>query len=133
MRIFLVCLAILFATPAVADGMPIHADDPWARAIGDTRTLENDHIGCATQDNATLVRSIQRNTLGVSMDLPQRCLLFFRGQEVVVVNLEYGFQSCGDRGYSCAMIWAQIHLVGDQRRYWLDAPVELFEVRRQGQ
>jgi hypothetical protein len=112
---------------AIAEGMPIHADDPWARAIGDTRTLEDDHIVCISQRDVLQVQGIQR-TPGLSMDIP-RCTLFTRGDEVVVVNLEYGFKSCGDRGFSCAMMWAQVHLVGDQRRYWMDAPVELFEVK----
>jgi hypothetical protein len=118
-------LALLMTSGAAyAEGMPIHADDPWAKAIGDTRTLEGDHIGCSTQDNVKLVNAIQRNTIGLSMDLPDRCVFFPRGAEVVVVKLEYSASgSCG------IAICAQIHLVGDQRRYWMDAPVELFEVR----
>jgi hypothetical protein len=105
---------------AIADGMPIHADDPWARAIGDTRTLENDHIGCATQRNVDLIKAVQR-TPGLSMDVPSNCTLFLRGEQVVVVNLEYGL--------SGTAVYAQIHLVGDMRRYWVDAPVELFEAK----
>lgn len=115
-------LALLMTSgAALADGMPINADDPWARAIGDTRTLEKDYIGCISQRDVDYVKAIQR-TPGLIMDIP-RCTLFIRGDQVVVVNLEYGAGSCGT-------ICAQIHLVGDQRRYWMDAPVELYEVRR---
>jgi hypothetical protein len=125
-RTMVAALALLMSSGgvAMADGMTIHADDPWAKAIGDTRTLEGDHIGCSTQDNVKLVNAIQRNTIGLSMDLPDRCMFFPRGAEVVVVKLEYS--ASGSYGIA---ICAQIHLVGDQRRYWMDAPVELFEVK----
>jgi hypothetical protein len=92
--------------------MPINPDDPWAKAIGDTRILEKDHIGCVTQRDVDLVKALQRNQTGLSMDMP-KCTLFLQGEPVVVVNLEYGL--------SGTAIYAQIHLVGDQRRYWMDA------------
>jgi hypothetical protein len=118
-------LALMMASGAAyADGMPVHADDPWAKAIGDTRTLEADHIGCSTQDNVKLVEAIRRNTIGLTMDLPDRCMFFPRGAEVVIIKLEYSASgSCG------IAICAQVHPAGDQRRYWMDAPVELYEVK----
>jgi hypothetical protein len=104
----------ILSSPTIvrADGMPINPDDPWAKAIGDTRILEKDHIGCVTQRDVDLVKALQRNQTGLSMDMP-KCTLFLQGEPVVVVNLEYGL--------SGTAIYAQIHLVGDQRRYWMDA------------
>ena len=115
-------------TPALAgDSMPVHSDDPWARAIGDTRTLEQDYIVCISQDDVEQVRAVQR-TPGLSMNIP-RCTLFKRGDAVVVVNIEYGFHACGSSGNSCATVYVQAHKVGDQRRYWVDGPIELYEAR----
>jgi hypothetical protein len=115
-KLIVAALALLMTSGAHA-GMPLNADDPWAKAIGDTRTLEKDRIGCVTQREVDIVKAVQRGTTGVSMEM-LRCVLFMQGEAVVVVNLEYGAGSCGP-------ICAQIHLVGDQRRYWMDAPVEL--------
>lgn len=117
-QMILAALAVAVLSPRAAHaGMPLHDDDPWAKAVGDTRTLEGDHIGCSTQDNVELVRAIQRNTIGLSMELLDRT-------EVVVIQLEYSSSdSCG------TAVCAQIHMVGDRRRYWMDAPAELHEVR----
>jgi hypothetical protein len=120
-KLIIAVLALLMtsgAAPVHAGGKPIPEGDSWARAIGDIRTLEDDHVGCSTQDDMALVNAILRNTLGISMDLPPGCTIFSRGQHVVVVNLEYVTEICG-------LICAQIHLLGDQRRYWVDAPIEL--------
>jgi hypothetical protein len=113
-------------TPALA-GNSIPSDDPWARAIGETRTIEQDYIVCKSQDDVEQVRAIQR-TPGLSMDIP-RCTLFKRGDWVVVVSIEYGVHACGNPGNSCATVYVQAHKVGDQRRYWVDGPIELYEVR----
>jgi hypothetical protein len=124
--LLIAALALLMAggvAIAHAEDMPINADDPWAKAIGDTRTLERDHIGCTTKDDVDFVGAIQRNTIGLSAEMPAGCTFFPRGSQVVVVKLEYG---------GCGTICARIHRVvgvGDQRRYWMDAPVELFEAK----
>jgi hypothetical protein len=125
MKLLGAALALMMASgAATAQGMPVHADDPWAKAIGDTRTLEADHIGCTTQRDVKLVSAIQHNTIGISMDLPAGCTFFPRGDQVVIIKLEYSASgSCG------IAICAQIHLVDDMRRYWMDAPVELFEAK----
>jgi hypothetical protein len=69
-----------------------------------------------------------QRTPGLSMDIP-RCTLFKRGDAVVVVNIEYWIHACGNPGNSCATVYVQAHKVGDRRRYWLDGPIELYEVR----
>jgi hypothetical protein len=117
-------LALLMAggvAIAHAEGIPLSADDPWAKAIGDTRTLEKDHIGCTTKEDVDFVEAIQRNTIGLSVSMPAGCAFFPRGSQVVVVKLEFA---------GCGTMCARIHrVVGDQRRYWMNAPVELFEAK----
>jgi hypothetical protein len=123
-RFTLFILALIAILAPAKAGMPIHKDDPWARAVGDTRTLEKDYIVCISQDDVEQVRAIQR-VPGLSMDVP-RCTLFKRGDQVVVVNIEYGFHACGSPGNSCATVYVQAHKVGDQRRFWIDGPIELY-------
>jgi len=103
-KLIIATLALLMtsSSAAIADGMPIHADDPWARAIGDTRILEKDHIGCVTQRDVDIVKALQRNITGINMEMPN-CTLFVQGDKVVVVNLEYGLSG------TTTIIYAQIH------------------------
>jgi hypothetical protein len=108
--------ATLLATSTRA-GEPLDANDRWRPAIGTTRSLENDVIGCATQRNVNLMNAARRNP-GVAMNLPG-CTFFLRDDRVVIADLET------DAG----RMYALIHLVGDARRYWVAAPVELYEAR----
>ena len=65
-KLIIAVLALLMtsgAAPVHAGGKPVPEGNPWARAIGDIRTLEDDHVGCSTQDDMALVNAILRNTL----------------------------------------------------------------------
>ena len=79
-KLIIAVLALLMtsgAAPVHVAGSPSQrVTNSWARAIGDIRTLEDDHVGCSTQDDMALVNAILRNTLGISMDLPPGCTIF---------------------------------------------------------
>lgn len=100
-------------------GEPIHADDPWARAIGDTRVLERDRVACLRHHDLDIFFAVQRQP-GIEMDFPG-CTLLLRGTRVVISLLEWN--DGNDR------IDAFVRPVDETRRYWVEAGVELLEYR----
>lgn len=116
-----IAAALVLVIGAAHAGETIHADDPWARAMGDTRALENDQVACLKQRDLDMFLAVQRQP-GMEMDFPE-CTLLLAGTRVVITLLEYQ----NDR-YPF-FVYAWVRPVNDTRHYWVKAGVELLEDR----
>ena len=114
-----IAAAISLMVGTAQAGTPIPPGDSWATALGQTRTLETDHLACSTQRALDLAFAVQRQPR-MAMDLP--CTLLLRGYRVTIVSLEYG----NPNGYA----YSYVRWVNDQTNYyWIDATVEIIEPR----